>query len=58
MSQNRLLEAARLLFDEPGLQGNDMLACKGDYPSKPLHETLNVPVLLKEIMRKTSSDRA
>ncbi len=26
LSHNRLLEAARLLFDEPGLQGDDMLA--------------------------------
>ena len=52
----RLLEAARLLFEEPELREKDMLAYQNDYLLKSLDEDLVPPVSLDTLMKDMSVD--
>ena len=52
----RLLEAARLLFQEPELREKDMLAYQNDYLHKSLDEDMVPPVTLNTLMKDMSVD--
>ena len=51
---HRLLESARLLFDNPGLREPDLLAYKQDYSLQPLNEDLPPPACLVTVLRPLS----
>ena len=53
----RLLEAARLLFEEPELREKDMLEYQKDYLLKPLDEDMVPPVTLDTLMKDMLVDR-
>ncbi len=55
--RHRLLQAARLLFEEPELREKELLAFQNDYLLKPLDQNMDPPVTLKTLMKDLSVER-